>query len=296
MAPDSRIDLVSVLPENLRESSAAARINQGRALPGKVVVMSLIKNLHGEPRIRTRWVQGSPHLISNAAYGSFGVSYALSGEADYVSPEGEEMPLQPGDLYQLIMEPGQPRPQVRPRTRFHECVFYIDGRLGQSLENHGLWDRSWTVAHVGCKPAIVEAFVELFDGIMDHSLPANAVCRRAVMLYERLHTWMRATLRHDDYVARACRILRENPQPGFTMEEAASLVGMQYNTFRKHFKKQTGISPSEFQLRERMDYAKQLLESHSVKETAALLGYNDPFCFSHQFKKVTGVAPSNYTG
>lgn len=37
-----------------------------------------------------------------------------------------------------------------------------------------------------------------------------------------------------------------------------------------------------------------ILQRHSVKETAARLEYADPFVFSRQFRKVTGVSPRHY--
>lgn len=37
-----------------------------------------------------------------------------------------------------------------------------------------------------------------------------------------------------------------------------------------------------------------LLSGHSVKETAAILDYSDPFLFSRKFRKATGVSPREY--
>ncbi|MGP8201688.1 MAG: helix-turn-helix transcriptional regulator [Limisphaerales bacterium] len=62
------------------------------------------------------------------------------------------------------------------------------------------------------------------------------------------------------------------------------------------FKRWTGFSPIDYFIRLRMEEAGRLLvdANMSVKETAATLGYDDPFYFSRVFKSVHGMAPSDY--
>ena len=62
------------------------------------------------------------------------------------------------------------------------------------------------------------------------------------------------------------------------------------------FKRQTGCAPIDCFIRLRMQEACRLLDETmlSVKEVAAMLGYDDPFYFSRIFKSVIHVAPSEY--
>jgi len=62
------------------------------------------------------------------------------------------------------------------------------------------------------------------------------------------------------------------------------------------FKRRTGSAPMDYFTRLRMEHARKLLDStsHSVKEVAAALGYDDPFYFSRVFKGVNRMAPSLY--
>src|ERR1041385_3887176 len=62
------------------------------------------------------------------------------------------------------------------------------------------------------------------------------------------------------------------------------------------FKRHTGSSPINCLIHLRMQYACRLLETTamSVKEIAVVLGYDDAFYFSRQFKSVIGIAPSGY--
>jgi AraC-like DNA-binding protein len=62
------------------------------------------------------------------------------------------------------------------------------------------------------------------------------------------------------------------------------------------FKRWAGLSPIDYFIRLRMRQACRLLAatSMSVKEVAAVLGYDDPFYFSRLFKSVNGTPPTDY--
>jgi YesN/AraC family two-component response regulator len=65
----------------------------------------------------------------------------------------------------------------------------------------------------------------------------------------------------------------------------------------KVFRRQTGMSPTEYLTKLRVEKAKELLETRSgilVRDVAALVGYKDPYYFSKLFKKSTNLWPSQY--
>ncbi len=83
-----------------------------------------------------------------------------------------------------------------------------------------------------------------------------------------------------------------------TVERLAALCGMSEVYFRKIFIHSLGISPKEYIIRKRMDYAGQLLMlgDLGVAEIAELCGYAEPCHFSREFKKRFGVPPKEYRG
>jgi len=82
----------------------------------------------------------------------------------------------------------------------------------------------------------------------------------------------------------------------FSIECAAAKSFMSEAYFRKLFKKEMGISPKQYVINRRIEYAKALIIAgyFSVREVAEICGYNDQKHFSSEFKKHTGVSPSAY--
>jgi AraC-like DNA-binding protein len=81
-----------------------------------------------------------------------------------------------------------------------------------------------------------------------------------------------------------------------TVSALADMCGMSEVYFRRLFLGVYGVSPKEYIIQKRIEYAKSLLRSgsFSVAQTAELCGYAEPCHFSREFTKRAGVAPSRY--
>ena len=88
----------------------------------------------------------------------------------------------------------------------------------------------------------------------------------------------------------------------FSIKDCLKKLPLNYDYIRKLFKKETGVTPAEYLLKERMTLARQLLSSgisnkfspYSVSQIAEACGYSEPLYFSRVFKKYFGVSPSEY--
>ena len=91
-------------------------------------------------------------------------------------------------------------------------------------------------------------------------------------------------------------IEQELTDNALSVSSLATLCGMSEVYFRKVFQHVFGLSPKEYIIRRRMEYAKSLLQSESftVSEVAALCGYSEPCHFSREFSRRVGVSPSRY--
>ena len=76
----------------------------------------------------------------------------------------------------------------------------------------------------------------------------------------------------------------------------SQMAGVSPSTFFALFRSATGYSPNDYFTRARMQRAGELLQTGnlSVKEVAAMMGYDDPFYFSRRFKSAHGIAPLEY--
>jgi AraC-like DNA-binding protein len=97
-------------------------------------------------------------------------------------------------------------------------------------------------------------------------------------------------------VERARRLLMEKSGDVPALETVAGELGISYSTLRRLFRQQMGTSLKQYQTDVRIRRACELLRNsdNSVKAIAGYLGYNSAFHFSTQFRKATGLAPSDW--
>jgi AraC-like DNA-binding protein len=92
-----------------------------------------------------------------------------------------------------------------------------------------------------------------------------------------------------------CADLRAEPARCASVGEMAERMGYTPQHFARVFRKFKGTGPKSFLIRTRVERAKLLLaSSHSIGRIADLLGYSDVYFFSKQFKRSTGMSPSEW--
>jgi AraC-like DNA-binding protein/mannose-6-phosphate isomerase-like protein (cupin superfamily) len=76
----------------------------------------------------------------------------------------------------------------------------------------------------------------------------------------------------------------------------ARAVGLSVSHFNRLFREWTGFAPVEYQRRQRIAHARELLADprHSIKEIAARCGFADPYHFSRVFRQIDGLSPTQY--
>lgn len=91
------------------------------------------------------------------------------------------------------------------------------------------------------------------------------------------------------------RAMRERPDRSWSVAELADLCGYHPSYFTKLFYKETGKNPKHFLVDERVKQAKQaLLRGEAMQSIADRLGYSSVHYFSSNFKKETGLTPSEF--
>jgi AraC family transcriptional regulator of arabinose operon len=98
-----------------------------------------------------------------------------------------------------------------------------------------------------------------------------------------------------DAVSHVQQVILEDPAADLDFRELASRNGVSYSLLRQRFKQATGTSLVSYHNQARMNLAcTYLAEGHSVKETALLVGIDDPYYFSRLFRRATSASPTAF--
>ena len=89
---------------------------------------------------------------------------------------------------------------------------------------------------------------------------------------------------------------RDFTRNDLTIAALAASCGISEAYFRKIFLNEFGISPKDYLIHLRIQYAKQLLSSgdFTIAQAAQICGYKEPCHFSREFTKHVGMPPSKY--
>ncbi|MGG1554438.1 response regulator transcription factor [Paenibacillus ferrarius] len=95
---------------------------------------------------------------------------------------------------------------------------------------------------------------------------------------------------------RVCQYIETHLHEELSREELAAAVYLNPAYLSRLFKKETGLSISEFSLKVRMERAKKLLaeSNDKVSAVAEQTGYSHFSFFAKMFKKYTGLSPQEY--
>lgn len=90
--------------------------------------------------------------------------------------------------------------------------------------------------------------------------------------------------------------LRKTLAEEHSLSGMASRAGMSVRTFLRRFQALTGTTPAEWLLTERLNRARDLLETSNlpVEEVATLAGFGSAATLRHHFRRQLGLSPANY--
>jgi len=102
--------------------------------------------------------------------------------------------------------------------------------------------------------------------------------------------------RAGDRIAASLRLMQQQINEPLTLAQLAAPSGLSVSHFSRRFREEIGHSPIDYFLRLKVDIARELLVTtdRTVVDIGRELGYDDPYHFSRMFKKIAGLAPTNY--
>lgn len=97
-------------------------------------------------------------------------------------------------------------------------------------------------------------------------------------------------------VDRAIGYIQSHLTDKLSVEEIAANAGYSASYFSHLFAEETGLSPYQFVVKSRIEYAQQLLKTtrQTVQEIAFQCGFNSAANFCYTFRKLVGTSPHEY--
>jgi AraC-like DNA-binding protein/mannose-6-phosphate isomerase-like protein (cupin superfamily) len=179
----------------------------------------------------------------------------------------------------------------------------IPVRFGM-YDNNTLQQRNWTSPPFSLAwiPDDIQEFQQLFEDLYIASQKGqtsycDTLCGTIIsgILLKMVVEYKEGTVacRLDRRIEKVKRLMDENPHIRYNPDQLAHTAELSEKYFRYMFKRQYGLTPLEYQVKIRMDYAQFLIaeSGQSIKQAALTLGYPDPYSFSKQFKHIMGYPP-----
>lgn len=222
--------------------------------------------------------------------------YVLRGRGTFTDAQRRRHRVEAGCLVQH--PPKQVHSLVQePDGNWAEFFFKLPAPLWRALTQLGSVSRDH-VLRPGLDAALTQRCEALMDEVRgappDRSAGALARAHELLIAMHRAHQ-LRDTSPQLDMIAKACDWLSDVEQD-YDTRDVARRLNLSYERFRKLFRLRMGMPPGEYRIRRRIDRARSLIaqDGLSNKEVAYRLAYADPFVFSKQFKRYTGMSPAAF--
>ena len=227
----------------------------------------------------------------------YSVVLVLRGSGRYRAEDGREWPLSPGWCFQRLTTHRHSN-WIDPDSRWSEVFLAFGPSLTRQLTDLGVIQPDPPVFYTGFDPTLIARFMAARDQLAD--APEHELTRCLATSIDLLGELRALQSAPADplgaLMARASRELASDLGQRMDLDALAGRLGLGYERFRKLFRERVGTPPGEYRIRRRLERARELLglREQSISDIAGELGYQNPFAFSIQFKRYTGVSPSAY--
>jgi AraC-like DNA-binding protein len=254
---------------------------------GHIISLGLIKNGTGTERGVLR------------VYGSYALVYFLEGTGDYYDANGYQHKIVPGDL--VLVTPELPHCySTKPGRYWTEYHLIFEGPIFDFCQTHGILNPAQPIIHLDPIDLWQARLQSIIRTPSSQSLIEKAAeISRLLALLMEIYVGESNTLAESGamaWLAEAKAMLDVDLEIKIAPKTVARNLDMSYETFRKGFQKQFGVSPGLYRTQRRISVARRLLKLTTMtqQQIAEHLGFSDEFHFSKRFKQIEGVTPREY--
>ncbi len=244
------------------------------------------------PKYLYKWEMGR-------IFDEYALVYITRGQGIFKTEGERTWNIASGDLFMLFPNVWHWYAPDR-QTGWDEHWVGFKGDFPDHLAEKGFFTPGRPVMDIGLHDSVLALYMEIIDTARFEAPGYQQILGSLILhLLARLSS---LSLQHgtdsanERTVQRAKFLLADNVTTHLDIAWLSRSLGLGYSRFREVFKKCTGVSPYQYFLDLKIARAKELLEQRqfSVKEIAYLLSFDDPYYFSHLFKKKTGLPPSEW--
>ena len=226
------------------------------------------------------------------------IVYVLQGKGTYIDRHRQHYPLYPGCFFQRIPDELHSN-LIEPRSCWKECFIDLGREIFTAYRTMRIIRDDFRVGFMPSILLLAERLWELQQRLRaadEYELQRLLPEVLAMVTETHQQQW------HNDRTAMrrmlelACCRLGQDLGQRFDLAEFCRRQGWGYESFRKKFKEEMGISPGQYRIRRRLDVACEMLNQQdlSIGEIAFRLGYRSQYEFSSQFKEYTGIPPLRF--
>lgn len=276
-------------------------LNDGRPAP-RAKPLAVFRTPASDPLSRALACTGAgtQHVLTRLAGRRLGCHAAVlvdSGAGWLESEAGGRLRIEAPSLFFLF--PGERHGYgPDPGSSWHEHWLLFEGRLVEDLAASGFLDRRRPVVTLADAAPFSARFRRIRDELTE--LGQSYAAAAAALVHELIVACSRANERPSAGVGSSpeeiAATIRAEALGPLDFGALAARFGMSEATLRRRMIASHAVSPKSFQLRVRMDRAKELLATTDtpVEAIARAVGFDDPYYFSRLFRHREGIAPSRF--
>ncbi len=231
------------------------------------------------------------HKIIPRYFEFYGLTHLTKGTGWYWNKDNQRKIIEKN--YGVLTSPGTIHDYCSSETDYVEDSICFAGPIADLLFKSGIISDG--IIKIGFERRLLPIFKYAEDPSYDSQIKANFALQKLLIdcYFEN-----KKTADNDNYPQITYQIeqIQQNPGKWWSSQQMAEHCNLSENQFRKVFKTKTGIAPKQYIDQVKIKHASGLLcnSSKPITEIAVILGYNNPYHFSHRFKCLTGMAPEHY--